>query len=118
MDKTQEKMQELINSHKEETPQGVNTAVQMWLNGKKEFYTRSNRKFTAYELRNFLNDKEVRDFIKTLSETCIKRFVYTNTSTAVMRNLHSLEEEGCRIGNLVLEKNKYNERQGIEILII
>ena len=28
MDKTQEKMQELINSHKEETPQGVNTAVQ------------------------------------------------------------------------------------------
>lgn len=118
MDKTEELINKLLEDEKEgKLSGGAATAVQMYLNGKKGFHTRGNRRFTAYELKNFLWDKEVKDFVKTIMSIGITRFVYTNTSTAVMDNLHLLEQEGCCIRGLaVMEKGFFDEdKKGIEI---
>lgn len=118
MDKTEEIMRRLLGEEKEgKVTSGQASAVQMWANGKKGFRTRGNRRFTAYEMSGFLWDKDVKDFVKTLIEAGITRFVYTNTSTAVMDNLHLLEEEGCCIRGLaVMEKGFFDEdKKGIEI---
>lgn len=118
MDYTDETMKQMLEDEKEgKLSQGASSALQMWMNGKKGFRTRSTRRFTAYELKNFLWDKEVKDFVKTLVKAGITRFVYTNTSTGVMGNLHLLEQEGCCIRGLaVMEKGFFDEdKKGIEI---
>lgn len=118
MDKTEELINKLIEDEKEgKLPRGAAVAVWMYMDGKKGFHTRSNRRFTAYELKSFLWDKEVKDFVKTMMSIGITRFVYTNTSTAVMDNLHLLEQEGCCIRGLaVMEKGFFDEdKKGIEI---
>ena len=118
MDKTEELINKLLEDEKGgRLSEGGAAAVQMYLNGKKGFRTRSNRRFTAHELKNFLWDKEVKDFVKTMMSIGITRFVYTNTSTAVMDNLHLLEQEGCCIRGLaVMEKGFfYEDKKGIEI---
>ena len=118
MDKTEELINKLLEDEKGGRLSGGGAAaVQMYLNGKKGFRTRGNRRFTAYELKNFLWDKEVKDFVKTMMSIGITRFVYTNTSTAVMDNLHLLEQEGCCIRGLaVMEKSFFDEdKKGIEI---
>lgn len=118
MDYTDETMKQMLEDEKEgKLSQGAFSALQMWMNGKKGFRTRSNRRFTAYELKSFLWDKEVKDFVQTLVKVGITRFVYTNTSTAVMDNLHLLEQEGCCIRGLaVMEKGFFDEdKKGIEI---
>ncbi len=118
MDYTDETMKQMLEDEKEgKLSQGASSALQMWMNGKKGFRTRGNRRFTAYEMKNFLWDKEVKDFVQTLMKVGITRFVYTNTSTAVMDNLHLLEQEGCCIRGLaVMEKGFFDEdKKGIEI---
>jgi hypothetical protein len=65
------------------------------------------------ELSDFLWDREVHDFIETMRNAGIKSFVFTNTSTAVMDNLHSFAEEGCTIDGLCI----INETKGIRINI-
>lgn len=118
MDYTDETMKQMLEDEKEgKLSQGASSALQMWMNGKKGFHTRSNRRFTAYELKNFLWDKEVKDFVQTLVKVGITRFVYTNISTAVMSNLHLLEQEGCCIRGLAaMEKGFFDEdKKGIEI---
>ena len=118
MDYTDETMKQMLEDEKEgKLSQGAASALQMWMNGKKGFHTRGNRRFTAYELKSFLWDKDVKDFVQTLVKTRITRFVYTNTSTAVMDNLHLLEQEGCCIRGLaVMEKGFFDEdKKGIEI---
>lgn len=118
MDYTDETMKQMLEDEKEgKLSQGAASALQMWMNGKKGFRTRGNRRFTAYELKSFLWDKEVKDFVRTLMKVGITRFVYTNTSTAVMDNLHLLEQEGCCIRGLaVMEKGFFDEdKKGIEI---
>jgi hypothetical protein len=121
MDKTEELINKLIEDEKEgRLSRGATEAVQMYRDGKKGFRTCSNRRFTAYELKTFLWDKEVKDFVKTIMSIGITRFVYTNTSTAVMDNLHLLEQEGCCIRGLAVmekvEKGFFDEdKKGIEI---
>ncbi len=118
MDYTDETMKQMLEDEKEgKLSQGAASALQMWMNGKKGFHTRGNRRFTAYEMKSFLWDKEVKDFVQTLVKVGITRFVYTNTSTAVMDNLHLLEQEGCCIRGLaVMEKGFFDEdKKGIEI---
>lgn len=118
MDYTDETMKQMLEDEKEgRLSQGAASALQMWMNGKKGFHTRGNRRFTAYEMKSFLWDKDVKDFVQTLVKTGITRFVYTNTSTAVMDNLHLLEQEGCCIRGLaVMEKGFFDEnKKGIEI---
>lgn len=52
------------------------------------------------EMDEFLWEKEVANFVETLRRAGIESFVYTNQSTAVMENLHSLAQEGCTLQGL------------------
>ncbi len=52
------------------------------------------------EMEDFLFDSEVHDFIETLRRAGIDSFVYTNTSTAVMENIHAFNAEGYRLEGL------------------
>ncbi len=52
------------------------------------------------EMSDFLWEKEAEDFIATLRKAWISSFVYTNTSTAVMENIHDLAHSGCRLDGL------------------
>lgn len=58
---------------------------------------------------DFLWDREVADFIGTLRKAEIQTFIYTNTSTAVMENIHGFEAEGCKLTGLT--KIKRTERR-------
>ena len=49
---------------------------------------------------DFLWEYEIADFIETLRKAGIETFIYTNTSTAVMENIHGFEEEGCKLTGL------------------
>ena len=59
-----------------------------------------SRKEDEVEMDDFLWDKEVADFVKTLREAGIATFVYTNQSTAVMENLHAFAAQGCTMTGL------------------
>ena len=59
-----------------------------------------SRKEDELEMDDFLWEKEVKDFIDTLRKAGITSFVYTNTSTAVMENLHAFAAEGCTMSGL------------------
>ena len=52
------------------------------------------------EMTDFLWNREVRDFVETLRKAGIETFVYTNTSSAVMENLHAFATEGCTMSEL------------------
>lgn len=94
------------------------SALQMLKGGKKKFHTHDNRKkFTAYELSNFIWSADVKDFVQILVKAGVARFVYTNTSGALMDNLHLSEQEGCWIQDLVVaEKDTFGDgKRGIEI---
>ena len=57
------------------------------------------------EMNDFLWEKEVKDFVDALRKAGFKSFIYTNTSTAVMENLHQLAAEGCTmIGLCTIER--------------
>lgn len=49
---------------------------------------------------DFLWDYEITDFVDTLRKAGIETFIYTNTSTAVMENIHGFEAEGCKLEGL------------------
>ncbi len=49
---------------------------------------------------DFLWDYEIADFIETLRKAGIETFIYTNTSTAVMENIHGFKAEGCKLEGL------------------
>ena len=60
------------------------------------------------EMREFLWEREVSDFVQTLKNAKVQTFVYTNQSTAVMENLHELVEAGCKMEGLcTIKKTKY-----------
>lgn len=73
--------------------QGENKAYRAWA-------TSLRREQTEMEMDDFLFDSEVHDFIATLRKAGIQSFVYTNTSTAVMENIHAFAAEGCRLDGL------------------
>ena len=62
-----------------------------------------------FVLDEFLWDDEVDDFIQTLKEAEIKEFVYMNSSTAVMNNIHGFINGGYDFAGLyeIQNKNKY-----------
>lgn len=57
-------------------------------------------------LDNFLWDEEMDDFIQTLKGSGIKEFVYVNTSTAVMNNIHGFIDGGYDFAGLYMLSNK------------
>ena len=83
---------------------------------------RNNRDAEVIEMSEFLWDEEVAGFICALRTAGVDRFYFTNTSTAVMENLHGFVAAGCKIGKTVtLEKDElFREPQfdlGIEIIL-
>ena len=52
------------------------------------------------EMEDFLWEREVADFIDALRKAGIITMVYTNTSTAVMENIHSFAANGCTLEGL------------------
>ena len=71
------------------------------------------RQQTEMEMDDFLFDTEVADFIGTLRKAGIKSFVYTNTSTAVMENIHAFAAEGYRLDSLCTI-TRHEDRGGTE----
>ena len=49
---------------------------------------------------DFVWEKEARDFIETLRRAGLQTLVVTNSSTALMENLHWFAAEGCRLEGL------------------
>jgi hypothetical protein len=67
---------------------------------------------------DFLWEREVKDFINTLREAGITSFVYTNTSTAVMENLHAFAKEGCTMTGLCTitrQETRWGDEEPTEI---
>ena len=73
--------------------QGISKAYRAWK-------TSVIRHENEVEMDDFLWEKEVHDFVEALREAGFTSFVYTNQSTAVMENLHSLAAEGCKLEGL------------------
>lgn len=122
MEKINEKFLEKIkNQVKEGTVSlGASNAFWTYNDGKKEWNTHAGRKVSAYGFNGFCWDKDIRDFIATLRDIGVRKFVTTNTSTALMDNLHGFADEGCYIGGLVTRqpKTKWSPfEQGILVCI-
>ena len=69
------------------------------------------------EMQDFLWANEVQDFVNTLREAGIKSLVYSNTSTAVMENLHQLAAEGCTMQGLCTitrQENRWGTEAPVE----
>ena len=73
-------------------------------------YTNDNE-FESFTMNDFLWDKEVEDFARTMKEAGITEFVYTCTSTALMDNIHDLEAAGFKMTGLseLTKKNTWGE---------
>ena len=72
-----------------------------------------SRRQDEMEMSDFLFDTEVHDFIETLRRAGIDTFVYTNTSTAVMENIHAFNAEGYRLDELC-SVTRHEDRWGTE----
>lgn len=57
-------------------------------------------------MTDFLWDNEAHDFVDALRQAGLKSFVFTNSSTACMENLHALAAEGCTLAGLVTIEEK------------
>lgn len=75
-------------------------------------------------MTDFLLERDVHDFINTMRAAGVKSFIFANSSTAVMNNLHEFVKEGCKIGKLVsiehdvMGDGKWIEKkEGIRIIL-
>ena len=71
------------------------------------------------ELSDFLWNKEVEDYVDTLRKAGIHSFVYSNSSTAVMENIHQLVAAGCTLEGpctLVKKTEKWGEEGEEQVL--
>ena len=80
-------------AHKFPFSSGENKAYRAWASS-------LQRGQSEMEMDDFLFDTEVADFIGTLKKAGIDSFVYTNTSTAVMENIHAFAKNGYRLESL------------------
>lgn len=74
------------------------------------------------EMNDFVWEKEAKSFIDTLRKAEIQSFVLTNTSTALMENLHWFQSLGCTIEGLctITKKSVFNKDEqvmGIRIIV-
>lgn len=111
----------MFENNPEKLTRGMIQAHTVCVDGVKEWFTYADRKVKAYEFDNFCWDENIHDFIETLRNLGIKKFVYTNTSTAVMDNLHGFAAEGCYIEGLVKREDKSRwspmKKQGIVVCL-
>lgn len=71
-----------------------------------------------FQLDDFLWQNEVQEFVETLKKAGIKSFVYTNTSTALMENMHGFVEAGCTMDGLCKIKrveDRWGQDETVEI---
>lgn len=96
------------NSLKYPIPSGAIKAYRAW-------ETSLDREAEELELDDFLWEREVKDFVEALKRAEIESFILTNSSTALMDNLHQLTEEGCKMTGLVktYRKNLWNEEESL-----
>lgn len=59
------------------------------------------KEYVEVVMTEFLWDTEVEDFINALKKSEIESFIYTNSSSAVMDNIHAFVANGCEMGGLV-----------------
>ena len=77
-------------------------------------YSRDNN-LSIIALNDFLWEGEVEGFVKALREAGVTEFFYTNTSTAVMDNIHDLTANGCEMAGLttLTKKNLWGEEEDL-----
>ena len=84
-------------------PGGIGKAYRAWYWGTTD----------ELEMSDYLWEKEVEDFVDTLRKAGFQSFVYSNSSTAVMENIHQLVAAGCVLeGPCTITKK--TERWGAE----
>ena len=68
-----------------------------------------------FEMNDFCFDSERHDFIETLRKLGITEFTVTNSSTALMSDLHGYASEGCTMQGLhgITKKDENETVQGI-----
>ena len=99
---------------------GASRAFWTYTDGKKEWTTHAGGNVSAYGFSGFCWEKDIRDFIATLRNIGVRKFVITNTSTALMDNLHGFADQGCYIGGLVTrepETKWMGTEQGIVVCV-
>lgn len=121
----EEKKQEILDTYGWESEE-----LKAWYEEKKEMtypipagackayraYMQSlEREADELEMDDFLWDREVKDFVETLKAAGIATFIYTNSSTALMDNMHQLAEEGCSMDGLVKVERKNLWREPEEV---
>ena len=122
MEKIDEKFLKKIRKQVKEGTVSLGASRAFWTynDGKKDWNTHAGRKVSAYGFSGFCWEKDIHDFITTLRNIGVKKFVITNTSTALMDNLHGFADEGCYIGGLVTRQpeTKWSPfEQGIVVCI-
>lgn len=69
---------------------GQSKAWRMWYRNERE----------EMNFDDFVWEKEAKDFIDTLRAAGVKTFTFTNTSTALMENMHWFQQNGCTLMGL------------------
>lgn len=59
-----------------------------------------NRKSSEFECNDLPWTTDMSDFVKTLREAGLETIVVTETSTALLENLHKLAAQGCTVEGL------------------
>lgn len=109
--------EKMLKDAKPDISNGEWKAFRAWQNT-----VRKNHYATALEMHDFLWENEVAGFILALRTAGLKKFYYTNQSTAVMENLHGFTAAGCKIGKMItieeeVFRGKTTEILGIEIIL-
>lgn len=92
-------------------PAGQSQAYRAWAQS-------LSRKEDEVEMDEFLWERDVETFAKALRDAGIETFVYTNTSTACMENLHQLAAAGCRMQGLCTitrHENRWGDEEPYEV---
>lgn len=89
-------------------PRGIWKAYRAWRWGKTD----------ELVMDDFLWEGEVQDFVDTLRRAGLETFVYTNSSTACMENLHGFAAAGCTLMELctiTMKENRYGEDEEVQV---
>lgn len=89
-----------------EFPKGANKAYWAW------YYSDCQGEVV---MKDFLWENDIHDFISTMRTAGVGSFIFANSSTAVMNNLHGFVMEGCKLENLVsIERDVTGNGEWIE----
>ena len=67
--------------------------------------TAINEEADEVVVKDFCWENEIEDFVNALRKAGVTQFVTTDTSTALMENIHGLVANGCEMGELVEIEN-------------